>query len=245
MTAVFAGMLTASAFAQPNPVPQGSQPAANRPQPPVRTGVVDMQALLMAHPAFNAQMKELEAKANQNQASVVNMQKILQEELNALNALNQGTPQFEAKHEELIKKRADFQAKVSILEQSQGNEVRKLLFGAYRSIKAEIEEFASPRGFAAILNRATIDDVSAATNEQTAANIEMNQLVVWNAPGMDITNHIIIILNQKYGGQYPLTVKIENGKRIYLERNTSSVAAPGARTNPQPSAAQPSGTPRR
>ena len=234
-----------TAFAQGT---TGAAPAST-PPPLVRTGVVDMVILLRAHPKLNADLKAFNTHQNGIRTLLMNEEKELQDKAKiVLDKYRAGTPEYNQAMEELEKKMVELKARQNRAQRDLMMDDMRIKYNAFKSIREEIQNFSLQKGFAVVLDVRGIDPEQ---GELENAQEEVGQTVVWNAPGVNLTIYIVQMLNQKYGGTYPVTTNIVNNQVVFLNTNQNdgnsngpaiqNRSAPGT-GQPQPIAIQNQGT---
>ncbi|MGL6194011.1 MAG: OmpH family outer membrane protein [Thermoguttaceae bacterium] len=242
---LLAGTLSSYSFGQganPGAAAGGGAPPANQPPQALKVGVIDIAAVMSAHPILAADAKNFENEENNLKMEVNRIGKELEEKRKAiLLAYKPGTAEFIEANDKLAKEQVDAEVEIKKQMRALQLKVLKAEYNAYLTAKEEIERVAVALAFLVIIQNQTIESNPDDLNTAVA---EMSKPIIWSSPKADITNIVINQLNKRFASaSTPVVCQIDaQGKRTFLndaDKNITNVASPGAPRPGSPAGVQP------
>lgn len=193
-TVALLGFGTASVFAQAtNENPPPSQAPKKGP-----VALVDVGAIIKAHPTMNAEMEKIKAEMETAHNTIENRRKaLLAESETIVNNYDPNTPDFKQKQEELLNKESKLRVDFLGQEKEFAEKQAKVVFSSYSEINSAIAYVANGYGYDVVLRYSKEQDEMDPKKPQSV-NFGLQRDVLFQAPGLDITEHVLWVLRDQY-----------------------------------------------
>ena len=212
--ALIAGLAVYTATAQ------GPARAVANPQAGThRIAVVDIGYIFKNHAGFKARKAELEAEMKQASERLKAEQETLRRMAQDLQKMQPGTEPYKQQEEEIARRNGDLQIRFQLQDKEFARKEANIYHTVYKEVEQEVQYLASQGGLDAVL-RFNGDTVDPAQPPQVMRDV--NKLVVWFHPDLDLTPHVLQRLNVRYGTQ------------------TANPSVPGQRSTPRHGVPSPS-----
>jgi Skp family chaperone for outer membrane proteins len=166
---------------------QGAQPQA-----PGGIALLDVSRVFKEHVRFNAEMNNMKAEVQAEEAKMKQRADGLQQMVEELKELAPGSRDYKEREEYISKERANMTVDVQLQRKEFLQKEAKIYHMVYREIQQEVQYFASRYAVSAVL-RFSNDQANVENPDEVLRDI--NKSVVWFAPHLDITNDILRALN--------------------------------------------------
>ena len=190
------GVGTASVFAQ-------AQSQNVPPSQPPKTGatsiaLVDVGAIIKAHPTMNAEMEKIKAEMEAAHDAIENRRKsLLTESETIVRDYDPNTPDFKQKQEELLNKESKLRVDFLGQEKDFAEKQAKVVFDSYTDINEAIKTVAAAYKFDVVLRFSKEQDEMDPKKPQSV-NFGLQRDVLYQAPGLDITDFVLFVLRDQY-----------------------------------------------
>lgn len=169
------------------------QPAA--PRPPI--AIIDTNTIYQRHVRYQNLIADVKRDmlALQQQAEIE--RKSLGDMVARLKDFKKGTPDYKATEDEITRRQADLQVKFASQEKSILERRAKVLYDVHREMAHYVKDYADRFGILLVI-RFSGDKVEN-TNDPDEITRELNKLVMYYQPAIDITDVILNACNQNAG----------------------------------------------
>jgi Skp family chaperone for outer membrane proteins len=174
------GLTTSQAFAQ-----------QNRPQ----IAVIDISRIFKEHPRFIEEMARLKTRVEAEDSKMKARADRLQGLADELKTLKPGSQEYKDKEKMAASERAQMQIDIQVQRKEFLEQEAAIYKEVYESIKVQVANYASRAGLAAVIRYSTMPAEAAAQPNAVLAEIQKD--LVWFAPQLDITNHILASLGAR------------------------------------------------
>lgn len=221
------------------PGPGGGRPAAPAAAPtaPAMTAaapqqattqivVIDIAKIFKGHHRFNQMMADIKKDIEDFDGYVKNETNKLKGMGEALQGYRAGSPEYKQKEEEAARLTSDLQVKVGMKKKELLEQEARVYFTVYRQLEQKVAVFAQRNRITMVL-RFNSDDMK--EDDRNSVLQGVNRAVVYYHPNLDVTNLVLLELN--------------DGVPPYVPNNTGAAAggngqarnlAPPVRPNGQP-----------
>lgn len=192
MAAVLVSMCSAGvAMGQAGP-PAAARPAAAAPAGGTNVAVIDIAFVFKHHNRFNTAMNEIKQEIEKFEAYVREEQRKFSAKKEELTAFRTGTPEYNAKEEELARTASEMQVQVSLKRKQFLEDEARVYYRVYREIEQSVGIFAQ-RNRIGLVMRFNGDDMK--ENDRASVLQGVNRAVVYQQ-NLDITQFILDDLNR-------------------------------------------------
>ena len=163
-------------------------------QQPVRTqaggavALVDVNYIFKRHARFKSQMEEMKADVDRTQTEWKRLAELINKDAERLNDFKPGTPDYKAAEEELVKRRAELQAKVAMQKKEFLQREAKIYYNVYTEIMQEVQYYCQANNVGLVLSF-NGDKINPESPDDVLRGI--NRPVVNYNPDLDITPMIL------------------------------------------------------
>ena len=182
-----------------------SLPAQNRPAASGgnNIAVIDIGAVFKDHLRFKAMMEKLKTDVQAADQSFKGETEKINKSVKQLQDLKPGAPDYKRLEEQITKEQSDISARASLQKKAFMEREAKIYYAVYQEIQDEVKYYAEAKGVGIVVrhNSDAIDP-----NNRNSVMAGINKTVVFQQPGLDITNPILTELNRRYqsgGGNAP------------------------------------------
>ena len=150
--------------------------------------VVDLNKVFEQHPTFKMQIDQIKAAVKSSEAEFMGRGKDIESRAKQLQALKSSSEQYKQLESETARLQAQTQADMALKRKDFLEQEAKVYFNVYQQVKQEIKVFAESNRIGLVLRYSSegIDP----TNRQSVMQ-GVNQPIVYNQGGLDITNYIV------------------------------------------------------
>ena len=184
-------MCAGVAFGQTVP-PGGARPAASAPVGGTNVAVIDIAFVFKHHNRFNGMMGEIKKEIEQFESYVREEQRKFNAKKEELTAFRAGTPEYNAKEEELARAASEMQVQVSLKRKQFLEDEARVYYRVYREIEQSVGIFAQ-RNRIGLVMRFNGDEMK--ENDRASVLQGVNRAVVYQQ-NLDITQLILDDLNR-------------------------------------------------
>lgn len=158
--------------------------------------VLDLSKVFDNHAPFKAKIDQIKANVKAEEAKIQQRGEQIKARVQKLSALDPNSAEFKALETETARLQAQVQADMQLKRKSFLEEEAKVYFETYQELKAAVKEFAESNRIGIVL-RYSSEEIDQANRQSVLAGI--NQPIVYNQGGLDVTKYIIDRL-QRSGG---------------------------------------------
>ena len=173
-----------------------SLPAQNGPKAAAgqNVAVIDIGAVFKDHVRFKAMMDKLKADVQAADQSFKGETEKINKSVKQLQDLKPGTPDYKRLEEQVTKEQSDISARASLQKKAFMERRAKIYYSVYQEIQDEVKYYAEAKGVGLVVrhNSELIDP-----NNRNSVMAGINKTVVFQQPGLDITNVILNELNRR------------------------------------------------
>lgn len=195
-TVALMGLGTASVFAQ---APSQNVPPSQPPKSgPTSVALVDVGAIIKAHPTMNAEMEKIKAEMEAAHDTIENRRKsLLTESETIVKNYDPNTPDFKQKQEELLNKESKLRVDFLGQEKEFAEKQAKVVYDSYTDINEAIKTVATAYKYDVVLRYSKEQDEMDPKKPQSV-NFGLQRDVLFQAPGLDITDYVLFVLRDQY-----------------------------------------------
>ena len=175
-------------------LPQPGYAQANASVPIV---VVDLSKVFDSHPQFQKRMESIKAAVKAADAEFQNKGKDIQGRVKQLQEFKPSSPEFTQLETETARLQAQIQADMQLKRKDFLEQEAKAYFETYQQVRQEIKAFAEANRIGLVL-RFSSEKIDP-TNRQSVLQ-GVNQPILYNQNGLDITHYIVDRLHRAGGG---------------------------------------------
>ncbi len=224
-TVALMGIGSASVFAQgPSTQPQAAQPQLSQPkQGPTSVALVDVGYLIKNHPTMNGEMEKIteEMKVAQEQIEQRRKELLSQSEAVGRN-LDSSSPDFKMKQEQLLnaesKLRVDFMGKEKEFAERQAT----VIYKSYQDITESINTVAKHYNYDLVV-RFSKEQSEMDPKKPATVNFGIQRDVLYQSPGMDVTEIVMYLLKEKYKNVSTPTAQVPRVSTQTTTPNSNSI----------------------
>lgn len=184
------GLAASCVFAQTRPVTQQAQPVRQGAAPQI--AVIDISRIFKEHPRFIDEMARLKTRVEAEDAKMKSRADRLQASADELKTLKPGSQEYKIKEKAIASDRAQMQIDIQVQRKEFLQQEATIYKEVYESVKIQVANYASRAGLAAVIRYTT--PPPEAQDQPNAVLAEIQKDLVWFAPQLDITNHILASL---------------------------------------------------
>jgi outer membrane protein len=170
---------------------QGSRSAP----PPGGIALVDVAYVFKNYNKFNGNYELMKKDVKQREQEIVELQEELKKLVQQKSTFTPDSPNYKQLDQKLAQKKAELELLAANSRDEFTRKEASLYHQTYQEVEAVIQQYADRNGIMLVL-RASRDDESKSSNPQEVIK-EVSQQVVYSAPGMDITDQVLALLNAK------------------------------------------------
>jgi Skp family chaperone for outer membrane proteins len=174
-------------------------PAQNRPAA-AATGqsiaVIDIGAVFKGHLRFKAMTDKWKEDVLAAEKAFKSEGETLNKSAKQLQDLRPGSPDYKKLEEELTKQQSDLNARMSLQKKAFMEREAKIYYAIYQEIQDEVKYYAEAKGVAMVVRH---DSAPIDPNNRNSVMAGINKTVLYQQPGLDITNVILNELNRRAG----------------------------------------------
>lgn len=179
----FLATLTAPCFAQDKPA--------------VPIVVVDLSKVFEQHPQFKQQMDAIKAAVKSSEAEIQTRGKDIESRAKKLQTFKPSSPEYKQLESETARLQAQIQADMALKRKDFLEQEARAYYSTYLQVKEEIKVFAESNRIGLVL-RFSSEEIDP-TNRQSVLQ-GVNQPILYNQGGLDITHYIVDRLHRSAGG---------------------------------------------
>ena len=159
--------------------------------------VVDLSQVFEQHPTFKTQMEQIKAAVKTSEADFRARGEDIQKRAKQLQAYEPSSVEYKTLETETARLQAQIQADMALKRKDFLQQEAGLYYSTYQQVRQEIKTFAESNRIGLVLrySSAKIDP----TNRQSVMQ-GVNQPIVYNQGGLDITRYIVDRLHRSPGG---------------------------------------------
>lgn len=150
--------------------------------------VVDLSKVFEKHPAFTKQMETIKAQVQAAEAELQARGKNIEARAKQLQAYTPSSPEYMKLEAETASMQAQIQADMAIKRKDFLAQEAQAYYQAYQQIKQEIKVFAESNRIGLVL-RFSSEEID--PNNRQSVLQGVNQPILYNQGGLDITNYIV------------------------------------------------------
>jgi Skp family chaperone for outer membrane proteins len=173
-----------------------SLPAQNRPAAPAGQGVavIDVGAVFKGHKRFEQMMEKLKTDVQAADQSFKAETDKVNKSIKQLQEYKAGSPEYKKLEEQVTHQQADIGSRASLQKKAFMEREAKIYYAIYQEIQDEVKYYAEAKGVGMVVrhNSEPIDP-----NSRNSVMAGINKTVVFQQPGLDITNVILNELNRR------------------------------------------------
>ena len=156
--------------------------------------VIDIGAVFKDHVRFKAMMDKLKADVQAADQSFKGETEKINKSVKQLQDLKPGTPDYKRLEEQVTKEQSDISARASLQKKAFMEREAKIYYSVYQEIQDEVKYYAEAKGVGLVVrhNSEPIDP-----NNRNSVMAGINKTVVFQQPGLNITNVILNELNRR------------------------------------------------
>jgi Skp family chaperone for outer membrane proteins len=189
------------------PAQPQARAAAGQALPGTRIALLDVNRIFKSHERFKAAMEGMKHNVEAAETQVRNDRNAITKLGEDLQLLKKGTPDYKALEEELTKRQADLQVAVQLKKNEFVQREAENYNAVYQEILQETNYFCRENAIDVVLR---FNGESVDVEQPNSVLSFINRQVVWNNPGLDITDQILQRLNGRAGGAAPATANRAN-----------------------------------
>ena len=189
---VLSTSLAATQAAGQAPARTASTPSRGGPY----VALLDVSRVFKNNSRFKAMMDQMKGDVTQAEAWVKREREELQKLAERLKDYRKGSPEYKATEEQLTKRSMDVSIQVKLQQKKFLESEATIYHTVYQEIIQELDHYCNSNGIAMVL-RFSGDSIDPGVPEDVLRGI--NKPVVWHNRGLDITDQLLQILNQRAG----------------------------------------------
>ena len=186
-SSLFAALAASVAWMGLTGNPVGAQQPA-RPAAGPNIAVIDISKIFMNHARFKNQMEDLHREVVAIEGDFKAQAEKINKSAEGLNDFRQGTPDYRAKEEEVVKQKANLQGDMALKKKEIYQREAKIHYGIYLEIMQEVKYITDAYGIAVVLNYNS-SEVKPEIPDDVLRGIR--QQVVFARPELDITPMVL------------------------------------------------------
>ena len=171
-------------------------PSVAQDKAPTPIVVLDLSKVFDSHPRFQAKIDQIKANVKTEEAKIQQRGEQIKSSVAELSALPPSSPEFKVLETKTARLQAQIQADMQLRRKGFLEDEAKAYFETYQEVKAEVKAFAESNRIGIVL-RYSSEEIDQANRQSVLQGI--NQPIVYNQGGLDITSYIIDRL-QRTGG---------------------------------------------
>lgn len=197
-------VLSLSLFAQSasaqSPQAAPGQPAAHsgagQALPGTRIALLDVNRIFKNHERFKAAMEGMKHNVEAAETDVRKQRDAITKLIEDLQMLKKGTPEYKELEEAIAKRQADLQVAVGLKKNEFVQREAENYNAVYQEILQEVNYFCRENAIDVVLR---FNGEAADVEQPQSVLAFINRQVVWNTPGLDITDAVLQRLNGRGG----------------------------------------------
>lgn len=158
--------------------------------------VLDLSKVFDNHKPFKAKIDQIKANVKAEEAKIQQRGEEIKARVEQLSALDSSSAQFKTLETETARMQAQIQADMQLRRKSFLEEEAKVYFETYQEVKAAVKTFAESNRIGIVL-RYSSEAIDQANRQSVLQGI--NQPIVYNQGGLDVTSYIIDRLQRTDG----------------------------------------------
>lgn len=160
--------------------------------------VVDLNKVFEQHPTFKQQIDQIKASVQASEADFMNRGKQMEARVKQLQALKSNTDQYKQLESEIARSQAKTQTDMALKRKDFLEQEARVYYDVYQQVKQEIKVFAESNRIGLVL-RYSSEKIDPSNRQSVMQGV--NQPIVYNQGGLDITQYIVERLHRRVGGQ--------------------------------------------
>jgi Skp family chaperone for outer membrane proteins len=158
--------------------------------------VIDISRVFKEHPLFISEIARLKSQVEQEDAKMKTRADQLQAMADQAKGLKAGSAEFKSLERKIATDRAQMQIDIQVQRKEFLQQEAAIYHQIYEGVKAEVASYASRMGLAAVIRYASAP-AEADPEQPNMVLSEIQKDLVWFAPQLDITNHILASLKAR------------------------------------------------
>ena len=158
--------------------------------------VLDLSKVFDSHVQFKAKIDRIKAMVQAEETKIQQTGEAIKKRVEQLAAYQPSSPEYKSLEEETARMQGQVQADMALKRKGFLEQEAKVYFDTYEQVKREVKAFAESNRIGIVL-RYSSDEIDSANRQSVLQGI--NQPIVYNQGGLDITSYIIDRL-QRSGG---------------------------------------------
>ena len=163
---------------------------------PVPIVVLDLSKVFDSHPQFQAKIERIKQNVKTEEAKIQQQGEQLKAQVERLQTLPSDSAEFKQLEVQVATAQARVQADMQLKRKGFLEEEAKVYYETYQEIKAAVKSFAESNRIGIVL-RYSSEEIDQANRQSVLQGI--NQPIVYNQGGLDVTNYIIDRLKRSAG----------------------------------------------
>lgn len=169
--------------------------APKSPPPAKGVAVIDVAYVLKTYEGLKVGQKGLADEEKKIRERLNGEQESIKKQIEAMNGLKPGSPDFKRKEEEITKRRADLNVDAALEKKNLQEREARMMYDAMSKLSAALEEFCSQEGIGVVLN---YNSEPMDVNNPVTIQNKMNSMVLYQS-GKDISDIILKDMNRRAG----------------------------------------------
>ena len=160
--------------------------------------VVDLSQVFEKHPTFNTRMNAIKQEVKTTEAAFQAQGKQIEASVKQLQSMSSSDPNYRQLESDTARRQAAIQAEMQLKRKDFLEKEARVYYETYEQVKSEIKVFAESNRIGLVL-RFSSEKIDP-TNRQSVLQ-GVNQPILYNQGGLDITNYIVTRLVRAAGTQ--------------------------------------------
>lgn len=157
-----------------------------------RIAVLDVRRVFQEHEGFKARMQSIETDVKTLEQQMSQMQQTVVAEQKALRQLQIGSPQHDQGTASLAKRVSDFRVNERLQRKDILEKESQIYYGTFQEIERAVAQVCQRYQIQLVVR---YDSRKLNPVDRSSVLAGVNRSVVWQSPQLDITNHVLQLLN--------------------------------------------------
>ncbi|MBN1910823.1 MAG: OmpH family outer membrane protein [Pirellulales bacterium] len=172
-------------------------PSQNPPAVASQVAVIDVDYIFQNHKRFKDTAKQVQESENALRKSFLEEEKAIRGMIRELQDLEMGTADFKQLEERITRRKNELQTQAELKKREFDIYKVRVLHGIHTEIRQEVASIAAARRITLVLKFGNSEPIDPQKPDNLVRDI--GSMVMYSAPGVDITGEVLARLNQRAG----------------------------------------------
>lgn len=205
---------------------KAAAPAPAAPPAAVRIGCIDMERVFKEYKRFKVTTEQFKADATAKQGELTKIMSTMRQLASELEGLQPGGNDYKAKEAEMTRLKVELEAQREQAQTEFARREAEALAEIYKEVQAMTAAVARANKFTYVVK---VSSEPVTGNDPNSVMAAMARSIVYYEPNMDITNHVVTWLNQRYDQANPAAPAAETGAQPKADPAARPTAATATR----------------